>query len=944
MKSALAFCAALLSAAAHALPTPAWVTEQAAPGAMALIEPVRVAPIHVAKEDWPGVTRAAVDLQADFERVSGRKPTFSDAPAAKEQTAIIVGTLGRSPLIDGLVAKGKLHVEQLRGRWEGFSIELVEQPMPGVERALVIAGADKRGTIYGIYELSQQIGVSPWNWWADVPPKHHEQLYVPSGYKQFDAPTVQYRGIFLNDEEPALGGWVREHYGKFDHRFYGKLFELILRLRGNYLGPAMWNPAFFADDPENGPTAEFYGVVIGTSHHEPLTRAHHEWDSNRMGPWDYRRNEAGLKHFWAGGLEQSRGTERVITLGMRGDGDEPMSAANDIPLLERIVADQRALISKEPDAKTAPQVWALYKEVQSYYEQGMRVPGDVTLLWSDDNWGHLRRLPTESERKRSGGAGIYYHLDYVGGPRNYKWLNVTALPKIWEQMRLAAEAGANKMWIVNVGDLKPMEVPTEFFLAMAWRPEDWTAERMDGYLREWATREFGPEHAQEIAEMVAAYAKYNGRRKPELLLPETYSLTSYREAETVVRDWRALSNRAKALEAKLPKEQRDAFFELVLYPIEACAIVGELHYTVALNRLYAKQGRAEANAMAQRARQLFAADAAWTRRYNEELAGGKWRHTMDQTHLGYFYWNEPPLNIMPAVSEVQPRAGAEMGVAVEGSDAVPGAFTLRSVAELAPEDRRIDVFNRGVQPFDFTAKVDLPGVTIQPASGRVEGQQTLTVSVDWAALPGNASQATILINGAGRSQRVVLPLERQSREGLRGFIETGGVIAIEPEHYDRAVTAPGRQWLRIPDHGRTLSGMSNAPMSAVASDTPVMHLAYDVHLFKAGTVKVIATLAPTQNLQPDINGGRGLRYAVSFDDEPPQIVNLNADVSPAAWDRSVEDEAVNQTTAHTLAKPGAHVLKFWAIDPGVVLNKLVIDAGGLQPSYLGPPESVRIRP
>jgi len=942
MKFAFAICAAMLSAAAQALPTTPWLVEQAGPGTMALIEPAGVAPIHVADQDWPGVRRAAADLQSDFERVCGRKPSLSASPSGVESTAVIAGTLGHSPLIDGLVASGKLKVDRLRGRWEGFSIELVEQPLPGVARALVIAGSDKRGTIYGIYELSQQIGVSPWDWWADVPAQAHERLYVPAGLEQFDAPSVQYRGIFLNDEEPALGGWVREHYGKFDHRFYGRLFELILRLRGNYLWPAMWNPAFFADDPENGATAEAYGVVIGTSHHEPLMRAHREWNAARMGPWDYRRNEAGLKNFWAGGLAQSRGTERVITLGMRGDGDEPMSAANDIPLLERIVADQRQLIQAEPDAQTVPQVWALYKEVQGYYEQGMRVPDDVMLLWSDDNWGHLRRLPTAAERQRRGGAGIYYHLDYVGGPRNYKWLNVTPLPKIWEQMRLATEAGATRMWIVNVGDLKPMEVPIEFFLAMAWHPQEWTAERMDGYLRHWAARDFGPEHAAEIAEMVALYAKYNGRRKPELLQPETYSLTNYREAETVASDWRALSARAKALEAKLPKAQRDAFFQLVLYPIEACAIVGELHYTVALNRLYAKQGRVEANAMARRARELFAADAAWTRRYNEELAGGKWRHFMDQTHLGYTSWQEPPLNVMPAVSEVQPRAGADMGVAVEGSES---GFTLRAVAELAPPEqqvRRVEIYNRGVQPFEFKAQANLPAVRIQPANGRVDGQQGLSVSIDWAALPAGATQALIVIEGAGRSQRVVLPLERRSGAGVKGFVETQGEIAIEAEHFDRAVALPDRQWLRIPDHGRTLSGMSSASLAPALSSKPEMHLAYDVHLFKAGAVKVVVTLAPTQNFSPDLNGGKGLRYAVSFDDEPPQIVNLNADSSAAAWDRSVEDEAVQQTTVHQLSHPGAHVLKFWAIDPGVVLNKLVIDAGGLQPSYLGPPESPRL--
>ncbi len=933
----LALALSVMCGAAQALPSKVWVTESASPGAVALVG----APLVVAGEDWPAVRRAAGDLQADFERVAGRKPVLANA-AGRSDTAVLIGTLGHSALIDALMASGKFDAKGLSGQWEGFVIQTVEQPLPGMARALVIAGSDARGTIYGIYELSQQIGVSPWSWWADVPVRKHAQLFAPAGLRIADAPTVQYRGIFLNDEEPALGGWVRKNYGKFDHRFHARLFELILRLRGNMLWPAMWNPTFFADDPENGATAAAYGVVIGTSHHEPLMRAHHEWDSARMGPWDYRRNAEALREYWRGGLKQSRGTERLITVGMRGDGDEAMSASNDIPLLERIVRDQRELIKAEPDAATAPQVWALYKEVQSYYEQGMQVPDDVTLLFSDDNWGHLRRVPTAAEAQRKGGVGIYYHLDYVGGPRNYKWLNVTPLPKMWEQMQLAAEAGANKLWIVNVGDLKPMEVPTEFFLSQAWKPADMTVQAMDGWLRQWAEREFGAAHAQEIAEMVALYAKYNGRRKPELLSPETYSLQNYREAETVAGDYQRLAERAQTLYRQLPATQRDAFFELVLYPIQACAIVGELEYTVALNRLYARQGRASANAMAQRARELFAADAALTHRYNHELAGSKWEHTMDQVHLGYSAWNDPPLNIMPAVSEVQPRDHADMAVAVEGSEAAigpNGVATLPALESWAPGPRRIEVFNRGVGSFSYTASADLPGIELSPARGTVRDQQALEVHVNWAAVPLGASQATITLQGDdGRRFSVKLPLQHASMEGVSGHVESNGVVSIEPEHYARAIAPAGRQWLTIPGHGRTLSGMTTQPLDAAVPAVPDMHLDYPVHLFKAGPVKLIATLAPTQKFW----AARSLRFAVSFDDEAPQLVNLNADESNAAWERSVMDEAVSFTTTHVLARPGAHVLKFWALEGGVVLNKLTIDAGGLKPSYLGPPESVRV--
>ncbi|MFP5391421.1 MAG: glycosyl hydrolase 115 family protein, partial [Gammaproteobacteria bacterium] len=425
---------------------------------VALVADGRAAAIYVDPQDHAGVLRAAANLQGDIEQVGGVKPALERDTAVQGGDVVIVGTLGKSALIERLVAAGKLDVSGIKGKWEGYLVQTVQRPMPGVERALVVAGADKRGTIYGVYEVSEQIGVSPWNWWADVPAARHARVTVSAPRRIEDAPVVKYRGIFLNDEAPALTNWVKQHYGKYDHRFYGRVFDLILRMKGNYLWPAMWDSAFHDDDPENGRLADEVGVVMGTSHHEPMMRAHKEWTRYGKGPWDYNRNAGVLAQFWTEGVRKTRNFDKLITLGMRGDGDEPMSEESNVALLTRIVADQRAIIGREinPDVTKVPQVWALYKEVQEYYEKGMRVPDDVTLLWCDDNWGNIRRLPTQAERKRAGGAGVYYHFDYVGGPRSYKWLNVTPLPKVWEQMHLAWRHGVDKIWIVNVGDIKPM--------------------------------------------------------------------------------------------------------------------------------------------------------------------------------------------------------------------------------------------------------------------------------------------------------------------------------------------------------------------------------------------------------------------------------------------------------------------------------------------------------
>jgi hypothetical protein len=902
------------------------------------------AQLVVDAQDHAGVRRAVTDLQADIGRVTGKRPAVLGA-AASGQDAILVGTLGKSPLIDRLAREGRIDATALRGKWEGFLIQAVRDPFPGVSRALVVAGSDKRGTIYGVYTLSEQIGVSPWSWWADVPPTRHATLAVPDDTRMSDAPVVRYRGIFLNDEAPALSGWAKEKFGGFNHRFYEKLFELILRMRGNYLWPAMWGNAFFDDDPQNGPLADEMGIVMGTSHHEPMMRAQQEWRRFGGKAWNYSTNADQLTQFWRGAFKRARDWDKVVTMGMRGDGDEPMSEDANVNLLQRIVTDQRKIIAQEtgkPMTET-PQLWALYKEVQEYYEKGMRVPDDILLLWCDDNWGNIRRLPTADERKRSGGAGVYYHFDYVGGPRSYKWVNVTPLPKVWEQMNLAWRYGADRLWIVNVGDLKPMEVPTEFFLAYAWNPAAWPAERLPDYLRLWAAREFGQEQSGEIADLVERYAQFNGRRRPEQLAPDTYSALNYRESERVVADYIALAERAGRVAQKLPVERRDAFYQLVSYPIRASSVVNELYATVQRNRMHAAEGRADTNDLAAQARRLFAFDAELTRRYHEDIAGGKWNRMMSQTHIGYTSWNEPKANVMPEVREISVPAKAEMGVAVEGAaGAWPGTSALRLPA-LDPYEkanRYIEIFNRGTQPFQFTAMADAPWVVVSQAAGTVDKQQRLLVDVRWDRVPADAAVAHVIITGPeGAQASVEVPLSHARAEKLSGFVETGGVVAIEAEHHSRAVAPPGREWLRVPGHGHTLSGITTLPVDAPpATLADGMRLEYDVNLFKAGKVKVQATLAPTLKFRP----GPGFRYAVSFDDQAPVVVDVHADSSQRHWERTVSEGVTRMMSEHQIAQPGRHTLRFWALDPGLVLQRLVIDAGGLKPSYLGPPESPRL--
>ena len=921
-------------------------------GSFVIAQKQKLASIYVDANDYPGVIRVATDLQADVERVTSRKPLLINTAEQLKADMIIIGTIGKSVLIDRLVAEHKLDTTAINGQWESFLIQVVPSPLPNVTNALVIAGSDKRGSIYGVYDLSEEMGVSPWYWWADVPVEHKDALFVRAGRFVEGPPAVKYRGIFLNDEAPALAGWAHEKYGNLNHEFYTKVFELLLRLKANYLWPAMWNNAFAEDDPLNQKLADEYGIVMGTSHHEPMMRAWKEWRDHGKGAWDYSSNGEELREFWKGGILRNDHYESVVTIGMRGNGDEPMvkggdTAAN-IALLEKIVAGQRQIIADVTHAEpaTVPQDWALYKEVQEYYEKGMRVPDDVTLLWCDDNWGNVRRLPTADEQKRRGGAGMYYHFDYVGDPRSYKWLNTIPITKVWEQMNLTHQYGANQIWIVNVGDLKPMEFPIEFFLDLARDPQRWPKEKITEFMRLWAEREFGPKYATDIADIIAKYTKFNGRRKPELLDPDTFSLIDYQEADRIVAEWQGITERAENIYQALPENKRDAFFELVLYPTKASAQVAELYVAVGRNHLYTAQGRASANDFAAQARALFQADADLASEYNHTLAHGKWDHMMDQTHIGYTTWRDPPKNVMPEVNTIEVPAAAGLGVAVEGSvDAWPGASEAAVLPQLDvynQQRRVVDVFNRGQAAFAFTTRVSAPWISVTPDHGTIEKEQRLSISVDWTRAPKGAGEGSIIVSGAGEQVAVkveALNPETPSRTSLRGFVEADGYVSVEAEHFTKKVDAGEVRWESIPDYGRTLSSMTIFPVTAASANPPLNSpcLEYKMYLFHSGNFEVEAILAPTLNFVP----GRGLRYALSFDDQAPQVVDALTHNSTADWSKTVEDSVRKVKTTLAVGTPGEHTLKFWMIDPGVVLQKIVVDAGGVKPSYLGPPESYR---
>jgi len=760
----------MMASAAHAAPAcdrPVSVCPSAAPGSFALIAAAHPAALYIDSNANTAVKHVADSFASDLARVSGNAPVRLNNLKQAKGPLVVIGVLGQSPVIDGLVRSKKIDVRDLSGQWEAFRQIVVKHPFAHVDEALIIVGADRRGAVFGTYDISEKMGVSPLYWFADVPVVKSDNLFITAGSHR-DQPKVKYRGIFINDEAPAFSTWTTEKFGGANAKAYEYIFELILRMKGNFLWPAMWAPrAFNADDPQNYVLADAMGVVMGTSHHEPMTRAQDEWHRHTDqgvtgGKWDYTANAENLRKFWRGGIERmmskgdGKGYESVVTVGMRGDGDEPMSAGTATKLLETIVADQRKIIAdvtRKPADQT-PQSWALYKEVQDYYDAGMTVPDDVTLLFSDDNWGQIRRLPTK-DINRKGGFGVYYHFDYVGGPRNYKWINTNQIEKTWQQMDLAYNRGAKNLWIVNVGDIKPMEYPINFFLDMAWNPEAMNVAALSAYPQGFARANFAPSEADAIGRIITRYAQLAARRKPELVDATSFALgdagatLNGGEFGQIVKEWQGLEHDVEAVKAKLPKEQYDAYFELVEHPVLALSNLYQLYYAVAWNNRLAALKDPRANGFADTAEAAFRRDHALSDQYHH-LAGGKWDGMMLQTHIGYTTWRDPKTDIMPNVVRVPGTAAAPVFAAptvqAEGVIAIEAPAFSRSVGgkglnwavipHLGRTDGAVTALPQGQAPTTQADAVRLEYDVALPKAGDVNLQLYLVPTLDTVGSSG----------------------------------------------------------------------------------------------------------------------------------------------------------------------------------------------------------------
>jgi hypothetical protein len=913
--------------------------------------------IYVDAQDHPAVVRAVADLRSDVERVSGVLPAIKSSTAELSSRAILVGTLGKSPVIDGLVDEGKLDVSGVKGQWESFVIQAVSDPVAGVSRALVIAGSDRRGTIYGVYDVSEDMGVSPWYWWADVAPSVSSTVTVEGALRKQGEPSVKYRGIFLNDEEnfTAWAAGKMDAGKKIGPETYKRVFELLLRLKANFLWPAMHAASDeFNHYPENAQNADAYGIVMGSSHPEMLLRNNvKEW-----GPWatshttggkkpvyDYSVNPEVIYDYWDDRVKRNGKYENGYSIGMRGEHDSGLVSANatttaqKITLVQTIFADQRKILAAHvnPDPSQVFQVFTPYKEVLTLYNAGLKVPDDVTILWAEDNHGYLRQIPNDAERKRSGGSGVYYHISYYGDPKSYLWINTTPLTLVREELRKAFDAGANRLWVINVGDLKPAEIGLEFAMRLAHRIDDYGESNVSDYVAALASRDFGAAHAQEISDIVMSYFQLNIARRPEFMSKSVYSLVSYGdEGQRRLDELTALLSRAEAVSEALPPAKRDAFYEMVQYPLRASKLTMEKYISAARTDLFATQGRTASvtkyRSLASAAYDTIRSDL---KHYNDTLAGGKWRGIINPYNSSL-----PTIEALPALAAAPaPAAGSALGVVVEGQSTGAEPLVL-SFSGYTEDVRFVDIFTKGSAGFSWQAASSQPWLQLSKASGTLSDEERIQLSIDWAAVPAGNSTGTITITGAGSSKVITANVSNPAspaRQDVDGYVEANGYVAIEAEHFDAKIERGGAEWRVLTGLGRSGDSVKVFPdvSPSIAADyaSSSAELAYKIYFFSTGTFPTTLFRVPT------LNTGGACRVALGLDNGAVQTLRGADATDDATWETNVVEHIEKLSTTIQVTTAGYHTLRIFKVDPSIILDRIVIDTGGLRPSYLGPPES-----
>lgn len=920
---------------------------------------------------------AANLLAEDIERVTSFKPQVINDIALAKGAVIVIGNIQSALVQKFIPAQSPVH-KDLLNKWECFAFKTIDNPRSNLSKALVIAGSDARGAAYGVFTLSEKMGVSPWYWWADVPVKKQNELIIRQNDSISSSPAVKYRGIFINDEDWGLQPWAAKTFepetGDIGPKTYARVFELLLRLKANMIWPAMHpsTKAFF-HYPGNITTAGDYQIIIGSSHAEPMLRNNvGEWDEKTMGHFNYITNKDRVYKYWEERVKQSSGIDAIYTIGMRGVHDSQMEGIRNpkeaVPLLEQIFKDQRELLAKyiNKNVTSIPQVLTVYKEVLDIYDNGLKVPDDVTLVWPDDNYGYIQRLNDEKELSRKGGSGVYYHASYWGRPHDYLWLPSTHPSLMREEMLKAYETGANRLWVLNVGDIKPAEYNIQEFLDMACNPVPFKNSKYPKqHLLDWLTNIFGEREAQKMQSILWEYYQLAFERKPEFMgwsQTEPETKTKYTEfnhfyygdeAQKRIDRYNTLEKEVKELRHQIDPKQADAFYELVYYPVVAASQINKKFLYRDKAYFYSKQNRLSAYEYVQRSKDAYDSISKETEYYNTRVANGKWKYIMSMKPRNLAVYQGPD------IPELTIDSAGDWSIAPEGfvskdSSLLQNNRTLPAFDDLNRQKYFVDIFLSKNQTVKWTASVSNNWIRLSQNNGLLtpapgNEQARIWVDIDWRAFQNKEANGRIVFSSGDKKITLIVQARKINQSDFPAnntFIENNGFVDMHASHYTRQTSKPSSQWKLINGLGYTGNAIEALPLSVKSKPltdpdsvkSRNASVEYDFYTLSSTTPSVTVFALPTH----PVNNNYDVRYAVSIDDEPLKIVDIKTFGRSEEWKQDVLRNRAERKIEMPFLKSGKHTLKIYCIDPGVILDEIRIDLGGLKKAYSSLPETKMI--
>ncbi|MCL2722162.1 MAG: glycosyl hydrolase 115 family protein [Treponema sp.] len=939
----------------------------------------------VEKEAFEGVKRIAKKIAIDFKKIFGILPEISEEQKNCEYS-IIFATIGKSPLVNKLIKEGKYNISSIEGKREVYQIKLLDNVFEGISKTLLICGSDKRGTIYGMFALSEFIGVSPLHFWGDVDPIRKKEIKITKEIETVsNEPSVKYRGFFINDEWPCFGNWTTSRFNGFTAQMYDHVFELLLRLKGNYLWPAMWTSSFALDGPGNlnEELADIYGVVIGASHHEPCLRASEEWDIVRGkdsiygNDWNYYKNKNGLLKYWEDGLKRSGKYEKIITLGMRGERDSSMISSDgaalkeNISLLKDIIVNQRELIKKyiNPNIDEVPQLLALYKEVEEYYYGNEYAEGlknwdelnGVICMLCEDNFGFMRTLPTadllNSKTERKSGFGMYYHFDYHGEPVSYEWLTSTPFEKTWEQMCMAYEYGIKDVWIVNVGDLKFNEVPLAYFLKLAYDFDKWgtnSPNKTEEYTLKWLKKTFPSAEKtihEKMAQVLTGYIKLNSLRRPEAQNADVYHPCHYNETDRILEKAELIEKINEEIYSILQDNEKDAYYSLIYYPAKASINLLRMNLYAGKNKHYAKQGKKIANKYSDFVKECIEKDRELSQTF-AKFNNGKWKGMELAPHIGFVKWNEDNCRY-PLMIQVEPAYKPRMTVSRKDREDVytktygsPMKIIIEDFLYIENDEVVLEIANDGIDIIEYIieTKEKYDWLEISSLKGTIEYQEEIVIRCNKNNLNEDIQSAILFIKEKETTVEVEIKARKINTKNIppMTFFQNNGIIVMEANHFCAKKDANGAGFIELKNYGRSGCGLKVFPVTASfkeIQEKPI--LTYRFLIEEEGNYTAEFWTTPTNPVQYN----SPLRFLLTTPTEENVITVVPADFksgnpSDKRWCKGVLDNIRISKTKLNFKK-GINEIYVGAMEAGLILERILIYKSENLPlkSYLGPQES-----